>query len=268
MTIQADDGWHTGETYENFMGRWSRPLAEKFINWVDPSPGGHWLDVGTGTGALASAICAMARPASVVASDPSARFIESAQQRLRDPRVTFVVAGAGSLPRRDDGYDVIVSGLALNFFPNPGLALAEQLAALCPGGSIGAFVWDYAEGMEFLRHFWDAVAAIEPEAAEMDEGRRFPICDPDSLKSLLKSAGAERVRGTSLAVPTLFSSFEDYWHPFLGGTGPAPSLVLAFSQKQRRVLMDELRRRLPIQESGRIHLRARAWAVVGQKPAP
>ncbi|MEJ2372057.1 MAG: methyltransferase domain-containing protein [Gemmatimonadales bacterium] len=264
MTNQADDGWNAGGTYEDFMGRWSRPLAEEFIKWVDPSPGGHWLDVGAGTGALAAAICAMARPASVVASDPSARFIESAKQRLHDPRVTFVVAGAESFPRRHGGYDAIVSGLALNFFPDPGLAMEEQLDAVCPNGLVGAFVWDYADGMEFLRHFWDAVAAIEPEAGEMDEGRRFPICDPDSLESLLRSAGAERVRVASLAVPTLFSSFEDYWHPFLGGAGPAPSLVSTLSQKQRRVLVDELRRRLPMQESGRIQLQARAWAVVGR----
>lgn len=247
MTTQADDGWNAGETYEDFMGRWSRPVAEEFVKWVDPSPGGHWLDVGTGTGALATAICAIARPASVVASDPSAPFIKSAQERLSDPRVTFVLAGTESLPRRDGGYDAIVSGLALNFFPDPGLAMEEQLAAVCPGGLVGAFVWDYAEGMEFLRHFWDAATAVEPKAAEVDEGPRFPICNPDSLESLLELAGAERVRRASLSVPTPFSSFEDFWRPFLAGTGPAPSLVVAFSEEQRVALMDELRGRLPIQ---------------------
>ncbi len=222
------------------MGRWSRPLAQDFVRWVDPPPDGHWLDIGTGTGALATAICAMARPASVVACDPSVPFIESAQQRLPDSRVTFVVAEAGSLPRRKGGYDAIVSGLALNFFPDPGLAMEEQLSTVCPGGLVGAFVWDYAYGMEFLRHFWDAAAAIEPKAADMDEARRFPICNPDSLKSLFEA-------------------------PFLGGTGPAPRLVSTLSSEQREALIDDLKSRLPIQSGGSIELWARAWAVVGHR---
>ena len=140
MTTRTGDGWHAGQTYEDFMGRWSRPVAEEFVSWVDPLPGGHWLDVGTGTGALATAICAMARPASVVACDPSAPFIDCARQERLDPRVTFVVAGTGSLPRREGGFDAIVSALALNFFPDPGLAMEEQLGAVCPGGLVGAFV--------------------------------------------------------------------------------------------------------------------------------
>jgi SAM-dependent methyltransferase len=86
--------------------------------------------------------------------------------------VTFTVAGAGSLPSRKGGYDAAVSGLALNFFPGPHLAIVEQLDALRPGGLVGAYVWDYARGMEFLRHFRDAAATVEPRAAEADEGRR------------------------------------------------------------------------------------------------
>jgi len=248
------------------MGRWSRPLSEEFVRWVDPSSGWHWLDVGTGTGALATAICATGRPASVVACDPSAAFIESAQQGLPDSRVTFVVAETGSLPRRKGGYDAIVSGLALNFFSDPGLAMEEQLSAVCPGGLVGAFVWDYAEGMEFLRYFWDAAAAIDPKAAELDEGRRFPMCNPDSLESLLRAAGADSVRVGPVNVPTVFTSFDDYWRPFLGGTGPAPSLVSTLSDEQRDALIEDLKHRLPIQSGGSIELQARAWAVVGNRP--
>jgi len=212
----SGDGWHAGQTYEDFMGRWSRPVAKKFVRWLDPPP-----------------------------------------------RVAFVIAGTGSLPRREGGYDAIVSALALNFFPDPDLAMAEQLAAVRPGGLVGAFVWDYAEGMEFLRHFWDAATVIEPKAAEADEGRRFPICSPASLESLFRSAGAVRVRGGSVCVPTPFSSFEDYWRPFLGGAGPAPSLVSTLSDEQRAALVDELRRRLQIRNRDVIELQARAWTVVG-----
>ena len=265
MPIAAGDGWNAGQTYEDFMGRWSRPLAERFVRWLDAPPGGHWLDVGTGTGTLATAICALARPASVVACDPSAPFIESAKERLPDARVSFVVAGTGSLPQCEGGYDAVVSGLALNFFPNPRAAILEQLETARPGGLVGAFVWDYAEGMEFLRHFWDTAAAIEPRAAEVDEGRRFPICTPAALEALFESSGAEEVRGTPLSVPTSFSGFADYWRPFLAGTGPAPSLVSGLSEERRTALAAELRRRLPTKAGGGIELQARAWAVVGRR---
>ena len=248
------------------MGRWSRPLAERFVRWLDAPSGGHWLDVGTGTGALAAAICAMARPASVVACDPSAPFIDSAKERHGDARARFVVAGTGSLPQREGGYDAVVSGLALNFFPNPGLAIQEQLENARPGGVVGAFVWDYAEGMEFLRHFWDTAAAIEPRAAALDEGRRFPICAPTALEALFESSGAGAVRSASVSVPTRFTSFADYWRPFLAGTGPAPSFVAGLSEEQRAALAAELQRRLPTQAGGIIELQARAWAVAGHRP--
>jgi len=119
--------------------------------------------------------------------------------------------------------------------------------------------------MEFLRYFWDAAATIEPQAAELDEGRRFPLCNPDALRSLFEAAGADAVRGDSLSVPTTFSSFEEYWRPFLGGAGPAPSFVSTLSAEQRDALVDDLKRRLPIQSGGSIELRARAWAVEGRR---
>ena len=263
MTSAVDDGWNAGATYEDFMGRWSRSLTEEFVRWLGLPSGGHWLDVGTGTGALAAAICSLAQPRSVVACDPSGPFIESARQGFADSRVRFEVSEIGSLPLREGGYDAVVSGLALNFFPDPVRAMEEQLEALRPGGRVAALVWDYANGMEFLKYFWDAAAAIEPSAAEADEGRRFSICNPDPLTSLFEAAGAVGVRGDSVSIKTVFANFEDYWRPFLGATGPAPNLVSTFSAEQRDALRDELRRRLPTRSGGSIELWARAWAVVG-----
>jgi len=265
MTIHVGDGWNAGNTYEGFMGRWSRPLAREFIGWLNAPPDGHWLDVGTGTGALAAAICELAGPASVVACDSSAPFIAAARGARHDPRVTFLVAGAADLPLRERGYDAVVSGLALNFFLDPQLAIAKQLGAVHTDGLVGAFVWDYAGGMEFLRHFWDAAITVDPKAEEMDEGRRFPICHPEALEAVFRSAGAQRLTSSSLSVPTTFSSFDDYWLPFLGGTGPAPGLVAALTDEQRLALVAELKRRLGVEGGGPIELQARAWAVAGHK---
>jgi hypothetical protein len=153
----------------------------------------------------------------------------------------------------------------LNFFPDPGEAVEEQLGLVCPGGTVGAFVRDYEEGMEFLRVLWEAAAAIEPKAAEMDEGGRFPISNPGWLESRSCSAGFERARVVSLTVPTPFSSFEDYWRPFLGGTGPAPSLQANLPEEKRVALSGDLSQRLPCREDGSIELKARAWAVAGER---
>jgi len=259
------DGWNAGSAYEDFMGRWTRPLAERFIEWMGPPPGEHWLDVGTGTGAFAAAICRLAQPTSVVACDSSGAFIEAARSRLADPRVRFEVAASGALPSRDGGFGVVVSGLALNFFPDPASAVEEQLSLLREGGWIGACVWDYAEGMEFLRYFWDAALAIDPRAAELDERVRFPICDPTSLESLFEACGAQHIRVGSISVPTTFASFDDYWRPFLGGAGPAPSFVATLSASQRRDLRSALEDRLASREDRGLQLAARAWAVVAQR---
>jgi SAM-dependent methyltransferase len=263
MTQSPSDGWDAGQTYDQFMGRWSRPLAIEFLRWLRPDAGLQWLDVGCGTGALSAAICRVADPAGVVGCDPSAPFVETARRYVEDPRAVFVEGGAGAPPHREGGFDAVVSGLALNFFPDPALAVREQLGALRPGGVIGAYVWDYAKGMAFLRCFWDAAIAVTSDAERLDEGKRFPICNPESLQSLFTAAGVLDVRVEAIGVPTEFSSFEDLWDPFLGGTGPAPSFVAGLGENQRQELAAELRGRLPTHASGRITLTATAWAVAG-----
>jgi SAM-dependent methyltransferase len=158
------DGWVTGDAYESYMGRWSRLLAREFVDWLDPTPLANWLEVGCGTGALTAAICGHAEPAAIVACDPSASFVEHARRSIGDIRVSFVVAGAEALPRRNDGFDVLVSGLVLNFLPDPRAAVASMRERLRPGGTIAAYVWDYADGMEFLRCFWEEAVALDARA--------------------------------------------------------------------------------------------------------
>jgi SAM-dependent methyltransferase len=245
------------------MGRWSRRLARAFVEWVRPAPRANWLEIGCGTGALTSTICGLCEPASITACDPSEPFVEHAREHLADSRASFAVAGSEALPRREGGFDVGVAGLVLNFLPDPEQAVACIRERLRPGATIAAYVWDYAEGMEFLRFFWDEAVALDPRAAALHEGKRFPICAAPALASLFRRGGLAQVETRALEIPTEFQTLDDFWMPFLRGTGPAPSYVASLDSAGRERLRERLERRLPVGSDGRILLRARAWAVRG-----
>jgi SAM-dependent methyltransferase len=260
------DRWVAGDAYEAYMGRWSRRLAREFVGWLRPAPSAHWLELGCGTGALTAAICELGDPASVTAVEPSAPFVEYARAQIADARVSFMVPTAGALPRRDDGFGAAVSGLVLNFLPDPERAVESLRERLRPGGTVAAYVWDYADGMECLRLFWEEAVALDPRARTLDERRRFPLCEPSALASLFRHAGLADVETGALTVPTEFATFRDFWTPFLRGTGPAPSYVVSLDPHSRDRLRDRLERRLDTDGARRISLRARAWAVRGVSP--
>jgi SAM-dependent methyltransferase len=258
--------WASGAAYEPYVGRWSRLVAREFLAWLAVAPGADWLDVGCGTGALTEAILAGAAPARVRAADASAGYVAYARARTPDARAAFAAADARALPWAAAGADAVVSGLVLNFVPEPALALAEMARVARPGAVVAAYVWDYAEGMQFMRHFWDAAAALDPAAAALDEGRRFPLCRPAALEALWRGAGLRGVAGRALAVPTRFRDFDDLWAPFLGGQGPAPSYATSLDPDRRARLRERIRAGLPVAADGAIALEARAWAVRGVRP--
>jgi len=260
---EVRDRWAAGSSYEAYMGRWSRRLAPRFISWLEAPRGLHWLDVGCGTGALAEAICREAEPASVVGCDPASPFVEFARDRSTDPRITFMTRGVGHLPDRHGGYGCVASLLALNFFPDNIAAVREMRSLTSGDGTVSACVWDYAEGMELLRHFWDAAARVDPAARRLDEGARFPQCRPEKLVRLFQDAGLDAVRCDAVDIETNFDNFGEYWQPFLGGTGPAPSFVASLDPVRREDLSRRLEEALPRCPDGTISLTARAWAVAG-----
>jgi SAM-dependent methyltransferase len=234
---------------------------------LDVPAGLRWLDVGCGTGALTATVLAVADPAEVVGVDPSEEFLATARARIVDPRSTFHPGDAQALPLPAGRVDAVISALALNFVPDPGRAVAEFARVVTPGGVAAAYVWDYADGMAMLRYFWDAAGTLDPAAAELDEGHRFPLCRPAPLRELWTAAGMDQVTVHAVEVPTVFADFDDYWTPFLGGQGPAPGYTMSLAEERRRALRDLLRARLPANPDGSIPLTARAWAIRGTAPA-
>jgi len=257
------DQWEAGASYEDFMGRWSRRLAADFVSWLRMPGGVHWLDVGCGTGALADAVCSQADPASVVGCDPVTPFVEFAREHSRDTRQSFLVAGVGSLPPRSGGYGSVSSLLALNFFPDPEAAVREMRSVAAARATVSACVWDYCDGMLLLRYFWDAAASLDSAASTLDEGNRFPLCRRDALTALFCDSGLGDVSCKPIEIRTTFASFEDYWRPLLGGTGPAPTYVASLDVDRRASLARKLEETLRRGSDGTIALSARAWAVRG-----
>lgn len=257
------DSWASGIAYEKFMGRWSILIAQKFLNWLAISPARSWLDVGCGTGSLTKIILETHQPKEIISIDSSSDFISHAQHAISNPAVHFKVGLAQSLELGSNSIDATVSGLVLNFVPQPKDAIVEMLRVTKPGGKIGIFLWDYAEGMQMLRYFWDAAIELNNNANQLDEGVRFPLCQEGQLESLIREVGLKQVEAIPIEAKTVFQNFDDYWQPFLGNVGPAPSYTMSLNQKDRQNLEDKLRKALPIDANGSISLIARAWAVKG-----
>lgn len=266
MTAERKDTWAAGTLYEPYVGRWSRLVAKDLLAWLEMPPNLDWLDVGCGTGALTEVILEHAKPRSVKGMDPSTGFIEHAKAHITDPRATFEVADAQSLPLDSARFGAAVAGLVLNFVPKPSLAVREMVRAVEPGGVVAAYVWDYAGKMELMRYFWDAAVELDRAAFELDEGRRFPLCQPNPLTALFTQAELRDVQVVPIDVPTRFRDFDDYWTPFLGGQAPAPGYAMSLTEERRGALRERIRAKLPIARDGSIDLIARAWAVRGQTP--
>jgi SAM-dependent methyltransferase len=256
------DAWQAGESYDAYMGRWSRQIAPLFLDRLEAAEGLDWLDVGCGTGALSEAIVARCEPGSLTGVDPSPGFISRAREVVPDPRATFLLGDAQALPFGSAAFDLVVSGLVLNFVPDSLKALEEMKRAARPNGRICFYVWDYpGGGVEFMHAFWAAATSLDPDAADLTEARRFPFCEPSALTELARAAGLASVACEMLEAPTVFRNFDDYWRPFTLGAGPAPGYCASLAPEKRECLRAVLQDRLTVEADGSIRLKVRAWTV-------
>ena len=266
MTTSPRESWTSDQAYEPYVGRWSRLVAPRFLDWLPGGPKLAWCDVGCGTGALAHTVLASMNPERVLGVDPSAEYLAAADRGAADARFTGITGNATALPAGDGEFDRVVSALVLNFVPQPERALAEMRRIARPGGCIGAYVWDYAEGMQLIRWFWDAAIQLDPAAVELDEASRFPLCAPEPLRNLFSGAGLLGVAVTEITVRRVFAGVEDVWAPFLGGQGPAPGYYAGLPAEHGDALRDRFLALLPRAADGTVPLTARAWAVAGRTP--
>jgi SAM-dependent methyltransferase len=241
--------------YQRFMGRWSRRLAPLFVTFAGITEGDRVLDVGSGTGAVAAAAASIGS-VRVTGIEPSTAFVVYAREHVGG---RFEVGDALALPFSDDAFDRALSMLVLNFVPDPAAALQQMIRVTRPGGVVASAVWDYGDGMQMLRTFWDAAVALDPDAAPRDE-RHMPLCTHGALAELWRMHGLQDVDEQPLTIEMKFASFDDYWQPFLCGQGPAGGYVSSLAESARHALESRLHERMA--DAG-LTLRARAWAVRG-----
>jgi len=248
------------------MGRWSQLLAAEFLKWLSVPAGASWLDICCGSGIVSQAILDRCSPNSVIGIDASPEQIAFARQHRAHAKLAFGVADAMALPFDDATIDVAVCALGLNFIPQPEQALREMWRVTRPGGTVAAYVWDYADGARFLREFWDAATAVDPDAAAFDQARRFPVCTPDGLRGLFERVELEQLTLHDLEVVYRFESFDDYWQPFFTAQGSAPNYLATRDNQTRLAIREHLRISLPMERDGTVTLPARAWAIRAHRP--
>ena len=259
-TSAKHDAWSSGDGYEQYMGRWSRKVAVKYLDWLDAPKGADWLDAGCGVGALSATILDKCSPKSVHGIDQSAGFVAHAKSTITDDRARFTVGDVLNLDVETSSIDNVSSALLLNFLPNKNAALTEMRRVAKPGGIVSFYVWDYPGiSVGFMSAFWKAAAELDDKAEDLKEGKRFPFCTPEGLSELCYEAGLNSVNVEAIDIDCVFSTFEDFWQPFTLGAGPAPGYCMSLSAPKREALRALLEKNIGM--SGEIVMPARAWAV-------
>jgi SAM-dependent methyltransferase len=248
----------TGDAYLRFMGRYSVPLAEQFVDLAGVRRGDRVLDVGCGPGVLTAPLVDTCGPDRVVAVDPSVPFVAAARQRF--PDVDVREAKAEQLPFADHTFDAALAQLVVHFMTDPVAGLREMGRVTRPAGVVAANVWDFGGEAAPLSLFWKAARDVDPAApgeADMAGTREGQLAD------LADQAGLRRVRTSLLTVRVAFASFGEWWAPYLDGVGPSGAYVASLDEDHRRGVEQRCRELLPEPPFDQV---SSAWVVVAEAP--
>jgi SAM-dependent methyltransferase len=251
--------------YDRFMGRWSARLAPSFLGFAQVKEGQHVLDVGCGTGILSRAVLSSGAAVSVTGIDPLRDYIDFARQAVANPRARFAVGGAESMPFPDKAFDAALALLVLQDSSDPAQAVREMARVTRPGCVIAACLWDFAEGLPMLSLLWEAAEAVAPDAVALQRANlRSQRVSPNNLETLWRDCGLSNIATETLELRMNFSSFDDYWQPFLGGSTPTSAFAAAVNAQTRGALARVLRDKIAgVQPDGSFVMPARAWAIRG-----
>jgi SAM-dependent methyltransferase len=261
VVMEAVEGARTfavaGAAYDSFMGRYSSPLARRFAEAVEVQHGQRAVDVGCGPGALTGVLVELLGAEAVAACDPSPGFV--ADCAARHPGVAVRHGRAEAMPFDDGEFDHALAQLVLHFVSEPDVAARELARVVRPGGKVAANVWDFADGMEMLRAFWDAATSLDPDAP--DEATTLRFGGPGEIAALFDSVGLDDIAESTLQVSSTYADFGELWAGFEAGIGPAGAYCIGLAAPAREALRSTLFERIgaPV---GSFTLRAVARCVV------
>jgi ubiquinone/menaquinone biosynthesis C-methylase UbiE len=264
-TFAASDG----EGYELQMGRWSRRLAPRLVDFAEVKGAVRVLDVGCGTGNLSFCLAENCEVLSIQGVDITPAYLDYARCRSRDARLNFVLGNACELPFRDASFDHALSMLTLQFIPRADRAVREMRRVTRPGGVVAAATWDTRGGMTAVRMVFDAAAIVDPDGnAARAAAYTRPLSRPGELAHAWHEAGLEAVVQDTVTIRMDFASFNDFWMPVEGKEGPVAHYVTSLNQQLRSALRERVRSAyLDGDGDGLRSYAATAWVVRGRVPA-
>jgi SAM-dependent methyltransferase len=256
--IRFDDG----AAYEQLMGIWSRKAGDVFLDWLAPSRGLRWIDVGCGNGAFTELLVERCAPIEVQGIDPSEGQLAFARSRRAAGPVSFHQGDAMALPFPAGGFDVAVMALVIVFVPEPKKAIAEMVRVVRTGGTVATYMWDMLGGgfpLDPVHIEMRAMGLAPPRPSGMDASRM------EALRQLWTDAGLEAVETREITVQRTFSGFDEFWAINLKAPSIAP-IVAAMESAQIELLQSRVRARLPEATGGGVVCQGRAHAIRGRRP--
>ena len=251
-----------GAAYERFMGRWSRAAGEAFLEWIRPSSGGRWLDVGCGGGAFTELVLARCSPAAVCAVDPARTQINHARAQPVGKRAEFRVADAEKLPFPDASFDIVASALVINFIPDRPTALLEMRRVARAGGLVAGYVWDFAgerSVMSPMRLAMQRMGTQPPPSAGAEDSTL------ERLDTLFRQAGLSNIVTKPIDISVTYPDFDDFWRAQTPGFNPLTQAIAALPHEARARMADTVKEAIAAPD-GSIAYSARANAIMARVP--
>lgn len=222
---ERDQGtlWSSGDW--DAVAQTMASIHDRLVAALAPGPGERWLDVATGTGAVA--LRAARAGAEVTGIDIAPALIRVAKQKAveQELAVVFDVGDAQRLPYEDASFEVISSAHGVHFAPDHARAAAE-LARVCrPDGRLGITVWRPGAGID---GFAAMVAKYERPAAS---GARGDLGQPEYASEILGEA-FELEFHPEVWMQT-GDSGEDIWRLVTGSSPPFKRLVESLDPARR-----------------------------------
>jgi SAM-dependent methyltransferase len=127
-------------TYER-LAALLEPVEEELVVKLAPKQGERWLDLVTGTGAIA--LRAARAGAHVTAIDSTELIAEKVRHDAEEAglEIAAAVANVEYLPYDDESFDVLASNFGIVFAPDHANVATELARVTRPGGRLGFTAW-------------------------------------------------------------------------------------------------------------------------------